>query len=214
MRSGSAGIPELLQRCKEVCLQHAERSGGCALVLAAERRRLAGRVHGGLRRERPCRVHARSKVDHPGAAAQASAVRCLRTGWLAAPERSPGPPQARPTCDAAARPALASAHHGGHQTGVERVPGGACTYAQPCGYRVRVGAQARRRRAREHLLAVQAADGCDLGRVRGEQHGLGAQRLARGVHQVAQVRLVVEAAEAVLVLNLRGGGLSLALSEP
>lgn len=64
-------------------------------------------------------------------------------------------------------------------------------------------AAARVGRAREHLLARKAANLRDLRRVCGEQHGVRAQRLSGQVHQVAQVHLVVEGAEAVLVLYLR-----------
>ena len=56
--------------------------------------------------------------------------------------------------------------------------------------------------AREDLVAVQTADSRDLRRVGGEQHGVGAERLARGGRQVAQVHLVVKVAEAILVLYL------------
>ena len=58
--------------------------------------------------------------------------------------------------------------------------------------------------AREDLVAVQTTNRSDLRRVGGEEHGVGAERLARGGRQVAQVHLVVEVAEAILVLYLPG----------
>ncbi len=64
--------------------------------------------------------------------------------------------------------------------------------------RVHVGA---RRRAREHLVAGQAAQARDVGRVGCEQGHAAAQLLPRGAQQVAQVGLV-RAAVAVLVLDL------------
>ncbi len=64
--------------------------------------------------------------------------------------------------------------------------------------RAHVGA---RRRAREHLVAGQAAQARDVGRVGGEQGHAAAQLLPRGAQQVAQVGLV-RAAVAVLVLDL------------
>ena len=56
--------------------------------------------------------------------------------------------------------------------------------------------------ARDNIVTIEAPHGDDIGRVCGEQHGLIAQRCARCVHKVLEVRLVIEAAEAVLILNL------------
>ena len=63
------------------------------------------------------------------------------------------------------------------------------------------------RRAREHLVAGQAAQARDVGRIRGEEGHVAAQLLPRCAQQVAQVG-PVRAAVAVLVLDLRGGSLA------